>query len=382
LAQDRVIPSSRVTSFVNIREAPDGDSNEKGRLAVGESLPFVSSVPQWYEVRLADGTSGFVSRAWTTVTGALAARQQDELRIHYLNIGAGSCAVVECPGPDAPPMIVDCGSSGGTASDLTRDQTTTYIQTILAQNSTSFNVVVSHGDTDHYAYIPSALAGLTPQHIWQGGDDGDYSQNGFQNWVQTQEANGAHRHVSFTPHWHNNKEAIGSHLSCGIADSFVLTVNTGSSKNAQSLMLMLRYQDFTAIFTGDAEGSTEAQAISNYPNDLKATVLTSSHHGASTLGSNSQTWADAVVPKVLISSSGTGFFHPRCTAVNRYATTANTLTHDVQCGTTNAYQPSRTNRAHYVTEINGAVVVTTSGKSPLSLHCTRSADCGVQIPHD
>jgi hypothetical protein len=39
----------------------------------------------------------------------------------------------------------------------------------------------------------------------------------------------------------------------GSASTFVLTANTGTSRNAQSLVLMIEYQDFTAVFTGDAD---------------------------------------------------------------------------------------------------------------------------------
>jgi hypothetical protein len=80
---ERVVPSERVTTFVYVRAEPDAQSDERGRLRKGQSLPFVASVPRWYEVRLPDGTIGFVSKAWTRVTHALAARAEDELRIRH-----------------------------------------------------------------------------------------------------------------------------------------------------------------------------------------------------------------------------------------------------------------------------------------------------------
>jgi beta-lactamase superfamily II metal-dependent hydrolase len=54
------------------------------------------------------------------------------------------------------------------------------------------------------------------------------------------------------------------------------------------------------VFTGDAEGETEAQAINNFDSALKATIITARHHGASTFASNSQDWATAMAPEVLI----------------------------------------------------------------------------------
>jgi competence protein ComEC len=144
---------------------------------------------------------------------------------------------------------------------------------------------------------------------------------------------------------------------------------------------MIEHEDFTVVFTGDAEGPTESQAITNYNNSVKATVLTTSHHGASTFSSNSQLWANAASPDVLISSAGNRFFHPRCASTERFTSLATTKTHDIRCGTTSEYTTSRTNRAHYVTEVNGAVIITSNGKSPITVNCTRSVECGVKIVH-
>ena len=93
---------------------------------------------------------------------------------------------------------------------------------------------------------------------------------------------------------------------------------------------MIEYEDFTAVFTGDAEGETEAQAINNFDSALKATIITASHHGASTFASNSQDWATAMAPEVLISSAGNRFFHPRCAATNRFTSLA--ATKSMTCG--------------------------------------------------
>jgi beta-lactamase superfamily II metal-dependent hydrolase len=380
-AQEQVSASNRVTNFVHIRNAPDG-SGEKGQLHRGESLPLVADVPRWYEVRLPDGSTGFVSKAWTTIVRGLAPRQEDDLRIHFLNIGTGTCTVIQCPGANAPPMIVDCGSTGAAVDDLSADETKSYVDTILGQHSTRPNAVLSHADLDHYSHIPSVLDSVTAQHIWMGGTAADYSSAAFPTWLDGQRKSGAHDHTDLQQHFHNNRQPIGSHLSCGLANAYVLTVNSGTSKNAQSLVLMLEYGDFTAIFTGDAEGETEAQAMRNYGDTLKAVVLSASHHGASTHTSNSADWARTVAPSVLVSSAGSKFFHPRCIAVDRFTSTADVMQHSVQCGSSTAYQKSRITKAHYVTAVNGAVVITTGGRSPLTVHCTGSTECDIQIPYE
>src|SRR5262245_31204218 len=62
---------------------------------------------------------------------SLRAKEEDEIRAHHLNIGAGSCVVVECPGPDAPVLIADCGSTGGTDADMKKEDVVTYVGGVL-----------------------------------------------------------------------------------------------------------------------------------------------------------------------------------------------------------------------------------------------------------
>lgn len=166
---ERVLPSDRVTTFVKVRSQPSSDSSVTGQLEIGASAELIRSVPLWYEVRLPDGTTGFVSKAWTTVSHALQPRQEDELRIHYLNIGAGTCTVVQCPGPNAPPMIVDCGSLEPASDDMDVDETRSYIGALLGESTARPNLVISHADSDHYGYIPRVLDGSRLANIWQGG---------------------------------------------------------------------------------------------------------------------------------------------------------------------------------------------------------------------
>ena len=55
---------------------------------------------------------------------------------------------------------------------------------------------------------------------------------------------GATLHRNFFPHFHNDGAPISDQLSCGDAFTFVLTVNTGCSRNAQSLVLIVWYCGF------------------------------------------------------------------------------------------------------------------------------------------
>ena len=64
---NRVIPSDRVESRLRIRGGPATQGPIVGHLRRGESAELTGSVPFWYEVRLDNGTPGFVSKAWSDV---------------------------------------------------------------------------------------------------------------------------------------------------------------------------------------------------------------------------------------------------------------------------------------------------------------------------
>jgi hypothetical protein len=71
---DRITPSNRVTSRVLVRESPSTVAPELEN-SVGQTADLITSVPNWYKIRLSDGTdvSSDVFSHWTvsvTETGA------------------------------------------------------------------------------------------------------------------------------------------------------------------------------------------------------------------------------------------------------------------------------------------------------------------------
>ncbi|MGI9232919.1 MAG: SH3 domain-containing protein [Woeseiaceae bacterium] len=66
LAND-VVPVDKVKNWINIRQGPDASSDVVGRLKQGASLPLLKEHDGWFEVRMADGNSGYVSADWAEV---------------------------------------------------------------------------------------------------------------------------------------------------------------------------------------------------------------------------------------------------------------------------------------------------------------------------
>jgi beta-lactamase superfamily II metal-dependent hydrolase len=381
---DIVVPKDRDGRDVDIHATAESGSQVVGTLSPGEFREIHGRTAHWYEIRMSDGTPGFVSKRSTTLIRTPPPRDTDELRVHYLNVGSGACTVVECPGPDATPMIIDCGSVGDFTFDLEGSEAASYVASVLEAHDMAPNVVISHPHTDHYDLVPEILGNVQADNVWLGGDESGYDKAKFPNWRTTQEAGGADFHADHPADFHNDEFAMDPQvLGCGIADVFTLTVNTGDGPNPNSHVMEIRYGDFGATFTGDAEGITENQADANYDGNVKTTALSASHHGASTHGSNGAEWIDATDPEIVVFSSGPRFGHPRCNVVARFDDVlAPAPAHPTHCGDNSGFRrDNNTQFANYVTATNGLVVITSDGSPPATVFCDGQTNCSAEIEH-
>src|SRR5262245_14800068 len=69
-AADAVVPSAKVRTRVVVRERPEPGSRDVGSLRPRERAEYLGAAPGWRRVRLGDGTTGFVSEAFTAVEAA------------------------------------------------------------------------------------------------------------------------------------------------------------------------------------------------------------------------------------------------------------------------------------------------------------------------
>ena len=102
-AQTLVRPDERVVRGVNVREGPGTDTAVIASLRPGQSLEQAGEVPGWYAVRLADGRTGYVSKAWTIPVEA-----QGPYRVHVIDVATGLAIFVEGPGFT---LLYDAGSN-------------------------------------------------------------------------------------------------------------------------------------------------------------------------------------------------------------------------------------------------------------------------------
>jgi beta-lactamase superfamily II metal-dependent hydrolase len=339
---------------------------------VDEDLQPAPSVPKDTGAAAASAVSPLASVA------VAAAKDDDDLRTHFLNVGAGLCTITECSGSDNPsPIIYDCGSSGGSDEDMDETAAASYIDGILTANDdTAPIVVVSHTDTDHNNWIPTVMEDRTAESIWLGGNRTSYPLD-FQDWLDEQQNDGVAINSDFPAGWHNDGDPVAG-LACGDGDSYVLTVNSGSNPNDRSLVLEITNDDFNVTLTGDATGVTQNAAMDNF-DDVLTSILLGSHHGADSSGSNSTEWADATQPDGVVFSAGTRYYHPRCNAVTPYEPyVLDADGHDLQCGNSGSWAPAETvTQALYNTEDNGVVTVTGTEDNVITVECSRSMTCDI-----
>lgn len=165
-----VAPSQHVKRAVVVRAAPDADSPAIGRLVPGQTLVLDEALPGWYRVRLADGTLGFVSRAWTVVTGAdgeplAAVTAVGETKVHVIDVGTGLAVFVEGPGFT---MLYDAGSQDDLA-DGASNRVVSYIRAARPGLTTIDHVVLSHPHKDHLELMPDVFAAFTVRNVWDSG---------------------------------------------------------------------------------------------------------------------------------------------------------------------------------------------------------------------
>ncbi len=88
-----------------------------------------------------------------------------------------------------------------------------------------------------------------------------------------------------------------------------------NNENNASIVLMLRYGDRRALFTGDIEKPTEETLVRAHA-DLKADILKIAHHGSRT--SSTEPFLRAVRPSIAVISVGENSYgHPREEVISR-----------------------------------------------------------------
>ena len=94
-AAEIVVPIESVEEHVNIRMVADSKSEIVGRLYQGDSAMLVQSSPEWHEVEIAGGATGYISAEWTIVLDEMPAPVVEEAPQKVLAAVKDSTATTE-----------------------------------------------------------------------------------------------------------------------------------------------------------------------------------------------------------------------------------------------------------------------------------------------
>ena len=219
------------------------------------------------------------------------------LRITFVSVGQGDCAVIEFPG--AAVMVVDGGGLSGDF-DVGRQVVAPFLwrRKIASVDA----LVLSHPDFDHFGGLAFLADAFAPQAFWWNGEPGSG--------VRFAALQAALRQADVPMH----TLARGFAQTIDGVDVRVLhpSVDATGSDNNRSLTLQLRYGPTTILLPGDLEADGERALVAESGSALRSTVLKVPHHGSRS--SSSATLLDAVAPRLAIVSVGTdnrfGFPHP------------------------------------------------------------------------
>jgi competence protein ComEC len=125
-----------------------------------------------------------------------------------------------------------------------------------------------------------------------------------------------------------------------LAPSLPVLADTGDDINENSIVVMLRYNDFRELFMGDAGESSEARLLANGV-DLHADVLKVGHHGSQY--ASTPPFIAAVQPHVAIISVGrhNTFGHPGPSTLENLTAAGATIYRTDRCGALSLSADSR-----------------------------------------
>ncbi len=199
--------------------------------------------------------------------------------VHFIDVGQGDASLIKC---DGQYMLID----GGKVSDS--DLIYSYLK---KQNVTHLNYIIcTHAHEDHVGGLPGALNYAVVDKVYAPVTSADNVS--FTNFIKYLDK----QNVKITV------PNAGDEFSLGSAGIKILApIHTTNNTNNTSIVLQIKYQNISFLFTGDAE-KDEEQDILNNGYDLESTFLKVGHHGIET--STTYPFLSAVNPQYAVISVG------------------------------------------------------------------------------
>jgi len=223
------------------------------------------------------------------------------LTLHFLDVGQGDAAAIRTPGGHW--LVVDAGPAGE-GMDAGRRVVAPFLERHGVRSLAL--AIVSHAHADHLGGLPSVMARVrTGLVVEPAADVSDPRYTAF-----------LERLLTDRVPWHPAR--AGEQFTLDGVRFTVLHptpgwTHWGEDVNEDSLVLLVEYGDFQAMFAGDAGFPAEsAMAVRLRTVDL----LKVGHHGSR--GSTGDAWLDALAPRAAVISLGRNDYgHPAVATLER-----------------------------------------------------------------
>jgi len=337
VAEDCITPSAGAAT---LRASPTANSQPRGSLSPGDTLPLVASVPHWYETRLQDGKVAFASKQSTDIVPCpqvqAVTANAPAFELHAIDVGTGLAIFVR--GSDFS-LLYDAGSN----DDLARgdsNRVTAYLATLGPQLKRLDHIVLSHPHRDHVELLPDVIARYKPKVVWHSGAFNDIC--GYRYFLLTIAADPSIQYRTATQDGGTEQVELKAKNCYGVnqprrtlalthgkrvtTETVVLGQNAsmtflyvdGSRKsdfNKGSLVIRLDLGARRVLLMGDAEAgsranpgvqpsanSIEGKLLACCNTGLRADILVVGHHGSKT--SSRKSFLNAVGASLFLVSSG------------------------------------------------------------------------------
>jgi len=302
-----------------------------------------------------------------------ASHQSDEVTAHIINVGSGSCQIIECAGQRSP-LMVDCGTDLF-AQRRGRDKVVAEVQDLLARHGNRVRLVVSQSSPGHVSLLDSVLQGVTVESIHYAG-----KRRLLPEVVREHVRLPAELSQSWEG-WTFDASQPYEPLACGSGPTHVLSANAGfrhapGDHKRHSMALLIEHEEQTLLLASDASGHAQdkiMQTLDTIKAPEQISALIAPNHGVTEDGSNDGAWGARINPAVVVYSAGRLAAGPSCQAVGVYKQLAASDAHPFRCveaqllglramvaspqagSEQGSNAVALSHRAQYATELNGSL---------------------------
>lgn len=239
----------------------------------------------------------------------------NDLKIAFVNVGQGDCIVIELPFRRGI-YVIDAGGLlrfqqeawqvRSSPYEVGRQVVVPYLKGRGIGQMDTF--ILTHADADHVEGAEEVLREVRARAV-------HVTPNSLQKPVM----------MDFLAETQQSRTAIFEQLAgrsweeAGVQFTYLWPVETAYEGNNDSLVLLVTYGQFKALFTGDLEKEGEAELVRRYDKHIaNVDLLKAGHHGSKT--SSSEAFVELTKPlfTVFMAGEDNRYNHPHAEVVERF----------------------------------------------------------------